>query len=556
MRAIRLLLWVALGASMGCSILVDPNGTRDGESDGGVSDGGADADTPDGDRPDRDLPDTDLPDVDLPDVPPPPMCPDTCDDGVECTEDSCSEETGFFCVNTPVDSICGDGQRCMAGVGCVDAGCERDEQCDDGNPCNGVETCSEDGACAPGEPVVCEDEFDCTIDACDPETGRCAHQPNHDACDDGVECTQELCDPEAGCRNVPRNGRCEAGVCEVGVCDPAEGCGTQPRDCAIDDPCFVGMCDPDRDECVRIPVDADGDGEGPMALGCGGDCNDMNASINSDATEVCDGIDNDCNGDIDDGIVCETPDFCGEEAVLSVDVGGSVTVRGSFDDVGDNYNTGCSTTSGPDAVYAIDVPRTLVDITIELEGTTADTVLGVRGTCGDWTTSPSVGSICNDDRRRGEDQDSRLWLHNVAASGGFPSRLYILVDSWARNGEGDFQLTVSIDPAARDVCSASPLDIRGGGTVFGTILGENNQRPSCATTNRPEAVFQTGRFGEAEGLVVTSRHILYARSSCSGDDLDCDNSSAGSQTSLEDLDSSFMFLEASTRSQYLLRYNP
>jgi len=42
--------------------------------------------------------------------------------------------------------------------------------------------------------------------------------------------------------------------------------------------------------------DRDGDG---FTI-CGGDCNDNNADINPDATEICDGVDNDCDGMIDE----------------------------------------------------------------------------------------------------------------------------------------------------------------------------------------------------------------------------------------------------------------
>ena len=46
--------------------------------------------------------------------------------------------------------------------------------------------------------------------------------------------------------------------------------------------------------------DADGDGETKVSLG-GTDCDDSNPFVNSQATEVCDRIDNNCNGQIDEG---------------------------------------------------------------------------------------------------------------------------------------------------------------------------------------------------------------------------------------------------------------
>jgi hypothetical protein len=67
--------------------------------------------------------------------------------------------------------------------------------------------------------------------------------------------------------------------------------------------------------------DVDGDGYGdvfavsPAPFGCtppagysatSNDCNDQNRLVNPGATEVCDGVDNNCNGSVDEGAACTT----------------------------------------------------------------------------------------------------------------------------------------------------------------------------------------------------------------------------------------------------------
>lgn len=61
---------------------------------------------------------------------------------------------------------------------------------------------------------------------------------------------------------------------------------------------------------VRSKVcDCDHDADGFAAQGCGGqDCDDFKSNVYPGATEQCDGIDNDCDGTVDEG--CPCPDYC------------------------------------------------------------------------------------------------------------------------------------------------------------------------------------------------------------------------------------------------------
>jgi hypothetical protein len=87
-------------------------------------------------------------------------------------------------------------------------------------------------------------------------------------------------------------------------------CVVEPVVCEDGDACSVDFCEPTTGRCEHErPTDADGDGfigtAPPMAPPrCGGDdCNDKNTSVHPGAPEHCDGVDEDCNGVIDDGAV-------------------------------------------------------------------------------------------------------------------------------------------------------------------------------------------------------------------------------------------------------------
>jgi cysteine-rich repeat protein len=97
-----------------------------------------------------------------------------CDDGNECTNDTCS---GGKCLNSPLDppQACGGGAKVCKGGACVDPGCgdgikQDNEECDDGND-NNFDTCT--NACtlpACGDGVIQQGE-DCDDQNADESDG-------------------------------------------------------------------------------------------------------------------------------------------------------------------------------------------------------------------------------------------------------------------------------------------------------------------------------------------------------------------------------------------------
>jgi hypothetical protein len=70
-----------------------------------------------------------------------------------------------------------------------DPECRTDEDCDDGNVCNGPERCV-DFACVPGQSLTCPPPSDCGISTCDPALGcRELLEPDGTSCDDGNPAT-------------------------------------------------------------------------------------------------------------------------------------------------------------------------------------------------------------------------------------------------------------------------------------------------------------------------------------------------------------------------------
>jgi len=104
--------------------------------------------------------------------------------------------------------------------------------------------------------------------------------------------------------------------CEpVDLCRPQhcleERCVEQPIDCRDDDPCTQDGCDSATGRCRFEPLTADDDSDGyhrPLPgylpgdpAACGTDCNDASPVAHPGGVELCDGVDNDCDGSTDNG---------------------------------------------------------------------------------------------------------------------------------------------------------------------------------------------------------------------------------------------------------------
>jgi len=176
--------------------------------------------------------------------------PRNCSDLLSCTDDRCIE-TPPHCESIPNNALCPPSTACVniscqtfgpGPSGCVGAPLTGNP-CNDGNPCTGGDVCS-NGTCR-GTPLNCDDGNVCTADACT-STG-CRH--SNISCNDGNVCTTDSCDPVTGCFHQPNTGQttCGTGACQRTV-DACVG--------GVPQPCVPGT--PTAEVCNGIDDDCDG----------------------------------------------------------------------------------------------------------------------------------------------------------------------------------------------------------------------------------------------------------------------------------------------------------
>ena len=150
------------------------------------------------------------------------------------------------------------------------ARCTKDEDCDDGRFCNGVETCNlANLACRAGAIPSCDDGVACTADSCDAAANLCVHASQDVLCDDGDLCTDDACDASSGCRHADNTAACNDGDA-----------------CTDGDRCLGGACVPGAALSCDDGVDCTADS-----------CNPVTGCRNVDACpagQVCNVVDRAC----------------------------------------------------------------------------------------------------------------------------------------------------------------------------------------------------------------------------------------------------------------------
>ncbi len=95
------------------------------------------------------------------------------------------------------------GVACLDGT-CTRAPCGRDSECDDGQFCNGAETCNPTVGCASGTAPTTLGLPACANESCDEANDRLVLTAVNSRCADASPCTDDVCDVALGCAN-PEN---------------------------------------------------------------------------------------------------------------------------------------------------------------------------------------------------------------------------------------------------------------------------------------------------------------------------------------------------------------
>lgn len=413
-----------------------------------------------------------------------------CDDGIECTRDTCLP--GHFCVSAANFSACSDGVFC-----------------------NGDEICDPAQGCRPSSPRRCDDEDLCTIDRCDEERKTCLHAARDF---DGDGETDWHCPGGTDCDDfdVTRGGEV-AEICEDGIdndCDDLVDetplCGRPAHD-TCEDALDVGAggtfvvnlagavadytlsCDKGgaRDVAFRFTLEKardvtliargllPGGDEETATIAVRRDCGDIESEVECSrgfpgqvriralaAGTYFALVQSENSGRVilDARFEPATPAPTNSRCATALDVSGGGRFESDFVDVSDDLTIRCGFADSPDLVYRF-TTRKERDVEFSAVSETGEQLsYALRSVCEDETTTLGSGS----------DAPLQGRVHRLAAG------TYYLILEGPPSREVDFALDLALvaptDPPPGDGC-AQPISLAFGQTVTGSLAERQDLVP-------------------------------------------------------------------------------